>query len=267
MQESLKESTALVRSEPTPLEPGTRSLLERFKALPVPYRVLVSLGLASVLLSVGWTLLNNHEYGLAMLSVAAFILIGIVTVSDWQSRKLKVSFTLGILVIGMFSLAKIWKDKGDNPLSTLLRDAPTQTPIPAPEKPKPIKHFRSHYAPIANVPDQVISFYPSTRGVQSKVTFRARIGYSQSDGAIRLVIDLPDLDYDAMLAAAYAMQHKQEILDRIIADLKKAEPPFLDVPVDHTYVIIQHRKPFSQHMRMQILRKAGGNAFIEGPEL
>lgn len=284
-----------------------RSLWQRYRTAKPGWHIVIPLGLgafAAVCLTWAWTVLEQNEYAVALLLVLLFLVTGAVAAFA-SLRRITTGIVLSVVVLAsLFSGLKVLHEKGQKSW-TALGNAPITQPKPtvpasspeakAPEvasrenteKPKAtasvtptpaassiptpavqqIEHFRSHYAPIANVPDQVISFFPSTRGLATKVTFRARIGHSQSDGARRLVIDLPDVDYEAVEAAKYAMEHKQEILDRIIAEIKKAEPQFLEVPIDHSHVIIQHRKPFSLHMRMLILRKAGGNAFIEGPEL
>jgi len=132
---------------------------------------------------------------------------------------------------------------------------------------RPETHFESNYAPIADVPDGVVSFFPALRG--KPITFRARIGYGRDDMMMRLVIDLPE--GSEFEVAQYAAAHRQEITDRLRRDIQMAHPELLEIPLDQ-YMILQHRHRLhpSSHVRIAAVAREKVNeakVLVEGPEL
>ena len=129
-----------------------------------------------------------------------------------------------------------------------------------------IYHFSSHYMPVAtNVPDHMFSFYPGPLSYcgEGKVSFGARIGFSKHDSMRRLVIDLPK--GCEIETAKYAMQHRQEIKDRITEDMRNAEPDLLSgISIDRI-VILSHRHILSNSAHMAIGKDTEGEYFVEGP--
>jgi hypothetical protein len=171
-------------------------------------------------------------------------------------------------------LAEIRKVQG-TVSSSVPPNAPSSVAQPSPEAaaaqplPSPT-HFASSYMPLAShIPDHEFSFYPSTTtpcGLSGtrKVSFSARIGFSRHDSQRRLVIDLPE--YCEGETAQYALTHRQEIVDRITADLKKIHPDLLAVQLNST-TILQHRHPLDRNYRASFTRGLRGDYFIEGSYL
>ena len=100
------------------------------------WHFIVPAGLAAVAgaaLTWSWTMLDQHEYGVAMLLIIFFSVIGIAASLAVLNRTFKVIVVAVVLIITAFSGLKILKEKADKPWSSLMeREASSQSPTPTP---------------------------------------------------------------------------------------------------------------------------------------
>jgi len=117
-----------------------RSLWSRYQEAKWGWKVVVPLGLAGIaagFLSWAWTMLDQNEYGAAMLLTLCFLSIGIGASIALPRGSLKVVASLCVVVITGFSVLKILHERSDKPWTTIFRDdrsAPVQAPqlLPSP---------------------------------------------------------------------------------------------------------------------------------------
>lgn len=118
-----------------------RSLWSRYQKAKVGWKIVVPLGLAGIaagFLSWAWTMLDQNEYGAALLLTLCFLLIGIVAAIAIARRSLKVVASICVVVITGFSVLKILHERSDKPWTTIFKNA-RSAPVPAPQSvPSPV---------------------------------------------------------------------------------------------------------------------------------
>jgi hypothetical protein len=77
-------------------------------------------GIAVAVLAWAWTMLDQHEYGAAMLLAFLFLMIGVGSALAIQKRVVKLIALSVVVAITVFSGVKIWIEKGTKPWSVLL---------------------------------------------------------------------------------------------------------------------------------------------------
>jgi hypothetical protein len=100
-----------------------RSAWAWYKTAPWGWRLVIPTGFGTAALALigwAWTMLDQDEYGVAMLLTLLFLLIGIGAALSITKRVIRSSVILVVLIVAIFSGLKIWVKKGDKPWSTLL---------------------------------------------------------------------------------------------------------------------------------------------------
>jgi hypothetical protein len=84
------------------------------------FRIGVPFALSVAMLSGAWSVLGQDEYGVAFALVVLFLALGLTAVLETRWRGfLKIIVGVGVVLVALYSLAVIWKRKGDKPLTTL----------------------------------------------------------------------------------------------------------------------------------------------------
>ncbi len=112
---------------------AVRSIWLRYQNAKWGWHVVVPLGLggiAGAVLTWAWTMLDQHEYGVAMLLVFFFLVIGTGAAVAIQRAWLRVMALSCVIVITGFSGLKIWQEKRENPWTSLFKQMPQPSPSP-----------------------------------------------------------------------------------------------------------------------------------------
>src|SRR5688572_8288256 len=99
-----------------------RSAWAWYKTAPWGWHFVIPAGLGTAALALigwAWTMLDQDEYGVAMLLTFFFLLIGIGVSLAITKRIIKSTVIPLVLVVAIFSGVKIWVKKGENPWTSL----------------------------------------------------------------------------------------------------------------------------------------------------
>lgn len=113
-----------------------RSAWHDYKEARPAWHVLVPvgfLGFGFALLAWGWTMIDRSEYGVAMLLVALFLVIGTGAALAILKRLIRVIALVLVVIISVFSGLKVLQEKGDKPwFPMLVTQEETVEQIPQP---------------------------------------------------------------------------------------------------------------------------------------
>jgi hypothetical protein len=151
------DNKALVKADSRRIG-SLRSIWTQYREAKSSWHVVVPVGLAAMAgaaLTWAWTMLDQQEYGVAMLLVIFFLVIGIGTSLAILIRTVKVLALVLVMMVTAFSGLKILNQKGDKPWSTLMEHkGSTESPSPAPVS-------APTFTPVITMPTAVASPSPS----------------------------------------------------------------------------------------------------------
>lgn len=109
-----------------------RRMWRNYKGWHPVVRIVIPFVFAFAFLSAGWNVLSHGEYGVALAAIILFIIFGVGAAIEFtRFRWLRTIAVIGVLIVGIYSIAVVLREKGDKPWTTLWPRL-VLTPTPAP---------------------------------------------------------------------------------------------------------------------------------------
>lgn len=245
-----------------------RSTWRWYKESHPVVRIAIPFGLGIACIAGAWTVLNEGEYAVALALVSLFLLFGIQAAREtaW-SRTAKCVVSFVFLVIAIYSSAVILKKAHGKPLSNLLAEkeetarvtqSPPASPSPTPTakpSPSPFSFYSMFVArgeSDALLKMRALDFPYQAVKDKNTVIILCRIDMPVHDGpTLSIYIPKTATMETAVDAALYAVTHQNQIIDKLLAELKADDRNAIALkarPVSVKRIHLYHEQPFNRSL-------------------